>query len=144
MGRCRFVRPETVRLTLSDGEWLEVKRELNAGEQNHLESGYVKDLKMGDRPTLDYERVGKTRILEYVTGWSLCGFSGQPEPFDESALDLLDQDTYLEILEAIRVHELEISARREARKNGQGGESRSSPISPLPFAVAGASSGSVS
>jgi hypothetical protein len=142
MGRCRFVRPEIVRVSLSDGEWIEVKRELNAGEQNHLEAGYVKDMRMGERPTLDYERVGKTRILEYVTGWSFCGFNGQPEPFDESALDALDMDTYLEIMEAIRAHEVDISARREARKNGQAGENRSSPISPLPFAVAGASSGS--
>jgi hypothetical protein len=138
------VASETVRLALSDGEWIQVKRELNAGEQQHLEAGYVKDMKMGERPTLDYERVGMTRLLEYVTGWSLCGFDGTPEPFEESALKALDMDTYLEIVEAVRAHELDISARREARKNGQAGETRSSPISPLPFAVAGASSGSAS
>jgi hypothetical protein len=141
MGRCRFVQPGTVRLSLSDGEWIEVKRELNAGEQQHLEAGYVKDMRMGERPTLDYERVGVTRILEYVTGWSLLDFNGQPEPFEESALKMLDRDTYLEIDEAIRAHEQAISARREARKNGQGGANPSPAISPSPFGVAGASSG---
>jgi hypothetical protein len=141
MGRCRFVQPETERLTLSDGEWIEVKRELNAGEQRHAQAGYYKDIRVGERATVDFEQYGKTKILAYLVGWSFTGFDGRPEPFDESALNQLDMDTYLEIEAALDAHEARISARREARKNGQDGAKTSPAISPSPYAAAGASSG---
>jgi hypothetical protein len=50
-------------------------------------------------------------------------------------------DTFQEIDNALDAHETRISARREARKNGPGGEKTSPAISPSPYAVAGASSG---
>ena len=142
MGRCRFVQPGIERLTLSDGEWIEVKRELTAGEQRHAQAGYVKVMQFGEPASLDPELVGKTKILEYITGWSFLGFSGHPEPFSESALDLLDMDTYREIEAAIDAHEGRVSERRIARKNAPGGESLSPAISPSPSGVAGVLSGS--
>ena len=142
MGRCRFVQPGRERLALSDGEWIEVKQELTAGEQRHAQAGYYLDLRAGERARIDYERYGKTKILAYVVAWSFKGFDGTPEPFDESALDQVDMDTYQELEAAIDAHELQISARREARKNGPDGEKTSSAISPSRFAVAGASTGS--
>jgi hypothetical protein len=141
MGRCRFVQPETERLSLSDGEWIEVKRELNAGEQRHVQAGYYKDVRLGERPIVDFEQYGKTRMVGYLTAWSFVGFDGQPEPIDESGLDHLDMDTWLEIDRALDAHEARISARREARKNAQDGAKTSPAISPSPYAVAGASSG---
>jgi hypothetical protein len=144
MGRCRFVQPGVVRLPLSDGEWVDVKEELNAGEQRHVQAGYVKDMRFGEPATLDPELVGKTKILAYVVKWSLKGFTGEAEPFSEGALDGVDMDTYREIEQAIDAHEAQVSVRRLARKNGQGGETTSSPISPSLSVVAGASSGSAS
>jgi hypothetical protein len=141
MGRCRFVQPETERLTLSDGEWIEVKRELNAGEQRHAQAGYYKDLRAGERALIDYEQYGKTRMVAYIMAWSFLGFDGRPEPFDESALNQLDMDTYQEIDNALDAHEGRISARREARKNARDGAMTSPAISPSPYAAAGASSG---
>jgi|KBSMisStandDraft_5_1062788.scaffolds.fasta_scaffold00317_5 hypothetical protein len=142
MGRCRFVQPGIVRLPLSEGEWIDVKQELTAGEQRHADAGRYKELLAGDRPTLDYERMGTTRILAYVIGWSLVGFEGTPEPFDESSLDNLDMDTFQEIAAAIDAHERRVSEMRVARKNGQGGEKGSAAILPSPSAAVGASSGS--
>jgi hypothetical protein len=139
--RCRFVLPEQERLPLSGGEWIEVKRELNAGEQRHVDACRFKQTRVGELPTLDYERVGTTRILAYVTGWSMVGFDGRPEPFDESGLHQLDMDTYLEIERAIDAHEGRISARREARKNARDGAMTSPAISPSPYAAAGVLSG---
>jgi hypothetical protein len=141
MDACWFVQPARERLTLSGGQWIEVKQELTAGEQRHAQAGYYIDLRAGERARIDYEQYGKTKIVAYVTAWSLTGFDGQPEPFNESALDMLDMDHYLEIERAIDAHEARISARREARKNGQDGAKTSPAISPSPYAAAGASSG---
>jgi hypothetical protein len=142
MGRCRFVQPGIVRLLLSDGEWLDVKAELTAGEQRHVMANYVKDSPLGARATVDFEQVGKTRILEYVVDWSLVGFGGQREPFSESALDCLDMDTYREIDDAIDRHEAAISAARDARKKNPVGVTTSPVTSASPFAADGVSSGS--
>lgn len=142
MGRCRFVQPGIVRLPLSDGEWIDAKQELTAGEQRHYMAGYVIEMKAGERATVDPERVGVTRILEYVVAWSLLGFDGKPEPFSESALRAVDMDTYREIDATIDAHEVAIAVRRDARKNGQDGATTSPAISPSPFAAAGVSSGS--
>ena len=139
--RCRFVPPDRERLTLSGGEWIEVKRELNAGEQRRAEARRFKEMHAGERPTVDYERLGTIRILAYVTNWSLVGFDGQLEPFDESVLNLLDMDTYREIEQAIDRHEAQVSARREARKNARDGAMISPAISPSLYAAAGVSSG---
>jgi hypothetical protein len=142
MGACWFVQPESDRIALSDGQWLEVKRELTAGEQRQAQTGYLKEARVGERPIVDYERYGKVKILAYITAWSLKGFDGQSEPFNETALDMLDMDHYLEIERAIDAHEARVSARREARKNGQDGATTSPAISPSRSAVAGALSGS--
>jgi hypothetical protein len=143
MGRCRFVQPGIVRLALSDSEWIDVKQELTAGEQRRVMAGYVKEMQAGVRTTLDPELVGKTRLQEYIVGWSFVDFDGKPEPFSASALDHLDMDTYREIDDAIDAHEMQIAARREARKNGPDGGKTSPAISPSLSVAAGASTGSV-
>jgi hypothetical protein len=142
MSRCRFVQPGIVRLTLTDDEWIDVKRELNAGEQRRVMAGYVKTMESGERPTIDPERLGKTRLLEYIVAWSFKGFTGQPEPFDESALDCLDMDTYKELDEAIDAHEQQISDAREARKKNRVIARTSPATSGSPSAVAGGLIGS--
>jgi membrane-bound lytic murein transglycosylase MltF len=142
MGRCRFVQPGIVRLALTEDEWIDVKRELNAGEQRRVMAGYVKEMRSGETATIDPERVGKTRLLEYIVGWSLTGFTGQPEPFDESALDCLDMDTYNELVDALDAHDAQISATREARKKNRVGTTPSLATSASPSAVAGEWTGS--
>lgn len=141
--RCRFVQPSVVRLPLSDGEYIDVKQELTAGEQRRIFSGLVKEHRAGETALLDSEQVGKTKLLEYLVGWSLVGLDGHPEPVSASAIDHLDVDTYREIVQAIEAHDERVEAARAARKNGQGGEKVSPAISPSPSAVAGVSSGSV-
>jgi hypothetical protein len=96
----------------------------------------------GQPTKLDPEKVGLTKVVEYVVGWSLLGMDGRPEPVSESAIDGLDVDTYREIADAVDVHDAACEAARVARKNGQAGETASAAISPLPGAAAGASSGS--
>jgi len=86
-------------LPLSDGDFLTVKKELNAGE-------YVDYLT--DRPA---DRVFAAP-LAYLVGWSLVGVGGEPIPYsmgqsrDErrDVLRSLDQVTMLEIVKAIDAH----------------------------------------
>lgn len=142
MGRCRFVQPGIVRLSLTEDEWVDVKRELNAGEQRRVMAGYVREMRAGETATIDPERVGKTRLLEYIVGWSFQGFTGKPEPFDESALDGLDMDTYNEIATAIDAHEAQIAAARELRKKNPAGATTSPATFESPSGVAGGWTGS--
>jgi hypothetical protein len=135
------VQGDVIRLPLSGGEWVDVKAELNAGEARRIFATLVKTMNVGEVTTLDPEKVGLTKVVEYVVGWSLLGADGRPEPVSESAIDGLDQDTYREIVEAVDAHDAAGEAIRVARKNGQGGEKASAAISPSPDAAIGASTG---
>jgi hypothetical protein len=139
---CWFVQGGIVRLPLSGEQWIDVKAELNAGEARKIFSGLVKTMQAGKPTELDPEKVGLTKLLAYLVGWSLCNRDGRPEPIEESSIDNLSQGRYREIMDAVDAHEAASEAKREARKNGQGGEKASAAISPSPVAAAGASTGS--
>jgi hypothetical protein len=139
--RCRFVQGDVVRLALSGGEWIDVKKELNAGESRRIFATLVKEMHAGQPTKLDPEKVGLTKVVEYVVGWSLLGSDDRPEPVSESAIDGLDLETYREIVDAVDAHDAACDAERLARKNGQAGEKASAAISPSPDAAGGASIG---
>ena len=118
MARCRFVQPETVRLALSDGDWIDVKKELNAGEQRLVFAGLVKDMHAGNpQVTLDPKLVGLTKLTAYVVGWSFVDAAGKSVEVCEGAINALDGDTYAEIVAAVDAHEDQIEQARAARKN---------------------------
>ena len=119
MARNRFVTPEVVRLTLSQGDWIDVKKELNAGEERRFFTDLVKVMHAGERAELQPDRVGKTQMLAYIVGWSFRGHDDKPVPFSEAALDNLDQDSYTEIFEAIDKHVEGVDRARTLRKNAQ-------------------------
>jgi len=93
-----MVTPESVRLPLSDGDFITVKKELNAGEGLDLEA----------------EPAPRTLpvILAYLVGWSFVGADNTPIPYspmqsvDERRATLrnLDTATMDEIVEALAPH----------------------------------------
>jgi hypothetical protein len=113
----RFVQPEIVRLPLSGGEWIDVKKELNAGEQRRSFARMVKHFTAGEKAELNAEEVGRARVLEFIVGWSLVDGAGRPVPFSESALDNLAQESWTEISKAIEQHEEREEARRVAERD---------------------------
>lgn len=117
MPRCRFVQPEVVRLALSDGDYLDVKKQLTAGEQRKAFTDQVKSMHLGDKAEIEPFRIGITRILAYVVGWSFVDQDGHPVPFSESAVNNLETDTYNEINDALNVHEELLEKEKVARKN---------------------------
>ncbi len=128
--RCRFVQPDVVRLTLSDGDYIDVKKELNAGEQRRVFSRLVKTMHFSEKPEVDPEQVGLSKVVEYLVGWSFADVSGKPVPVSEAALGNLDGETYGEIVKAIDAHDDAVTAERDARKNETGDRMKSSETLP--------------
>lgn len=125
MPRNRFIAPQTVRLALSDGDWIDVKKELNAGEQRRIFTNVVKSMVAGEKTELNPELVGKTRILEYVVAWSFVDSRDQPVPFSSNALDAIDPESFSEILKAVEAHDEAAEQERETRKKEKAGEKES-------------------
>ena len=125
MGRRRGVKPESVRVPLTDGDWIDVKQQLNAGEQRHTITRMVKTMNAGEKTSLEPKEVGRSKILEYLLAWSLLGLDDQPIPYaiDQpeavraATLDALDFETYQEIATAVDRHDEANEQAREARKN---------------------------
>jgi len=100
MGRCRIVTPDAVRLPLSDGDFLTVKKELNAGEYHALVTEGV-----SGKPF--------AVVIAYLIGWSLVGLGEQPIAYglhqstDErrDVLGSLDVPTIVEIVAALDAHQ---------------------------------------
>jgi len=133
MGRNRLVYPEEVRLPLSDGDYIDVKKELNAGEYRKLLYDQLKDT---GEPTLDVSKVGISKLLAYLLGWSFVGRDNeripyrleQPEDIRRATIDSLDKATYRELIVAVDAHEAREEAALEAKKNDRVTATSSAPI----------------
>ena len=125
MGRLRFVQPEVVRLPLSDNDFIDIKKELTAGEQRLMFTSLVKQMSFGEKAILEPRMVGMTKILAYLVAWSFLDSEGRPVPVSESAVNNLDLDSYSEIEQAIDAHDATVEAARAERKNVQGTPSAS-------------------
>jgi hypothetical protein len=117
----RMRRPETVRLEISQGDWLLVKKHLTAGEQRAIFRRMMRDGITGDR--IDSVRVGWSKMIGYLLDWSIQDADGKPVAIagksDEeigAALDALDVDSFKEILHAIEEHEADTNKAMEAEK----------------------------
>ena len=102
-----------------DGEWIDVKAELNAGETRHIFTDLVKDLQAGEKAKLDPTQVGLTKMTQYIVDWSLTDPRGARVPFSPSALTNLDTETYNEISAAVDWHDEDVERRRAERKNAR-------------------------
>jgi hypothetical protein len=144
----RVVRPDTTKLTISEGDWLLVKKRLNHGEQQEaFARRYISDA-LGNRVNL--RLAGMEKVTAYLLDWSLTDLEEKPLVIRdksieelESALNAIDPDSFAEIRAAIEAHEVAVATARAEEKKVPGGSSAADPISPSPSAAAGGSSGSV-
>lgn len=145
-----IVKPKTVRLSLSDGQFLDVKRRLNAGEQQDLFAAMAPYLTAGEKPQLKSQSVMTAKILAYLLGWSLMD-EGVPIPMSPdmpegarlATLRSLDPDVFREVREAIDSHETAVDLELEEAKKMRGNSRTSSNSSPLPSDVTGPTTTSV-
>lgn len=123
MPRCRVVRPGLTRLPLSGGDWVEVRRELNAGEYFDLL------LAMSERQSF-------AKLLAYIVHWSLIGLDDDVLPFGpdvpaeerRATLRSLDKATFRELAAAVDRHERDEETALDAKKNAPSSDSASSRI----------------
>lgn len=122
--RNRFVMPEVVRLPLSDGDWIEVKRRLNVAERRSITSAATKNGMSVDtkRVYVDANDLEFAKVDAWVLDWNLVGEDDKPIKYSAQAVRALDPETFNEITDAIDAHE----KAEEAAKNSAGSTANSS------------------
>ncbi len=115
MGRNRFVEHKTKRIGISDGDWIEVKEQLNIGEHLDVEGAGL-EIKQapGEREaTYSVSNPGDAaivRVAVWLTAWSLCDDKGDSVLISRAAVSRLDEDTFGEIRRALDKHVKAVSA----------------------------------
>jgi hypothetical protein len=143
----RFVQPTTRRLELTEGDWILVKTRLTAGERRAAWSRMVIYASDGTR-SINPHMVGLSTILAYLVDWNVTDPTGRVAPLHTldgqdpiglatAALDQLDPESFDEILQAIKAHELAMIAEREAEKKTRHGDPPSSATSRSPVTITG-------
>lgn len=135
-----FVTPEPHRLTLHDGQFVDIRKRLNHGETDDM---FARIWPSGG---LDRRWVRTAKMLAYVIGWSLTK-DGAPVPMspdlaEQDRIDTiraLDPDRAVEIHEAIEVHEQAAAEARAAQKKILSGPPAVPVISASPSAPGGPS-----
>jgi hypothetical protein len=121
----RYVPPDTKKIDLSDGDWIEVKKFLNAGEDAQLAGAGVpafrNDPARGQAFDLDFAGLKYARILAYVTAWSFDDAKGRrTEPTRENVY-ALDKATVEELDAALDAHIKAMEAEKNAPTSAPAG-----------------------
>ena len=115
MPRNRFVDPNRIRLQISEDDWLEVKSELNVGEQKLLEAAGVR--RVADGVEIVWEDYQIKRAAVWITDWSFQDSSGKQQEVSLEALRALDVETFAEVQAALNVHIASIVEKKKVRMN---------------------------
>ncbi len=110
MPRCRFVDPtREVRLSLSEDDWIVIRRELTVGQQRDL----VRAMRTKDGE-IDQTAYPLARALAYLVAWSFVDERGTVAPITAGALEFLDTATFAEITAAINAHDDALTQEKKA------------------------------
>ena len=108
----RFLKPDIVRINLSRGDWITIKKELTAGEQRRVFARTTKHVRAGEPIEIDLEKAGVSNLAEYLIDWSFTDQAGHPVPIRDmpgdyiiATLNSLDAESFNEITKAIDDHE---------------------------------------
>jgi hypothetical protein len=135
----RYRKQQEMRLELSGGDWLLVRKHLTAGEERDAQARVIRasSFKAGAQPELDLEHIGIAQAVAYLIDWSITDADDRPipirdqaYPFVAAALRGQTPESLREILDAIQAHDAAVTAEREHEKKVPGGEPAPSPTSP--------------
>lgn len=137
--RSRFASGAAVRLELSDGDWVLVRRELTYGQQRRLAAAGLSGVPSalvgeGQGLTMDLAAYEIEKLATWVIDWSLRDDDGDRVDVSREAIEALHPDTAEEITRALDSH---IEA-LEAKKAPPAPPSSSGATSPSASASAGA------
>lgn len=119
MGRVRVVSPGSDRVEISDGDWIEVKRELNTGDSKRLEGAGLKPPVMVEGRVIspiDWTVYELERALIFLTDWSLKGADDKPLPLNLDSLKAIDPPSFDEINNAIVKHTVDKAKEKNAQR----------------------------
>jgi hypothetical protein len=134
----RYRRQEELRIDISGGDWLLVRKHLTAGEARSIAARAFKPgtFKAGGQPEVDIENFGIGQAVGYLIDWSITDVDDKPisirgkgYEFVEAALKNQSPESLTEILDAIQAHDAAMTAERELQKKVQAGTIAPSPIS---------------
>lgn len=118
----RFVSPETVRIDLGPNEWIEIKKELNADEQDTFRTASYGRVVQGDNGKdemqVNWKAMFQARVLTYLVDWSL------KVPCEKSAILNLAPEDFKRVDEAIRAY---LAKDAEEKKQNAGGTPQTVP-----------------
>lgn len=137
MGRNRFVAPKSVRLPLSDGDWIEIKERLSIGDARQATASFIGSYTKDGARTPNLETLGMGEVLAYLLDWSFRDAHDKPVKVSLDAVKGLDLDTYAEIEAAIGRHAAALDAAdAEREKKIPNGETSSGGTSSSPANLA--------
>jgi hypothetical protein len=130
MPRNRFVVPAVTTITLSDGDWIQVKNQLTVGEERAAFQQIIGEINQTTgwrKPNIALQ--GIAEIAAYLVAWSFRDPEGMPIPPDIATIQLLDVDSYRELEAAVETHIKTMEAQRAAAKNGSATKNEPTPTS---------------
>jgi hypothetical protein len=119
MGKNRFVQPEVVRLELSEGDWIDVKKRLTVGEERKAFQSVVGEVNPEGWRRPNVEMVGVSEMVAYIVRWSLRDAQDIPVPVSADTIKGLEIDDFKEIEKAIERHVAAVEAEAQALKNAK-------------------------
>lgn len=97
----RFQKPEVERIQLSDGEdWIEIKKDLNTGDQKKLEAAGLKPPTVVDGKIIspvDWETYEVLRAAIFLTAWSFTDLEDRPTKPTPATLCALTTESFEEV-----------------------------------------------
>ncbi len=122
----RFVAPGTTKLPLSDGDWVEVKEQINYGESQRLSGAMLRTVKTaaGDNEVgVDFARYAVLKLQTWLVDWSLRDEADKPVPVSPAAIENLTPAAAEAINAAIDAHTAAL-AEGKATSTGSGSARR--------------------
>lgn len=119
-----FVTPEKVRLPLSDGQWIDIKKQLNTGETQEMYR-HMRDAS----GVIDTSKIRLAKVSAYFLDWSLTDRSVPDAGPIEDSLKNMHPLYFGDLFDAVLAHEKSIEAEYDEAKKLKAGETPSSAIS---------------
>ena len=108
----RFAKPDTTKLDLGDGDWIEVRNELSVAEARELQDKSFEatqefgdsDEKVKPKISINWSVFSLHRARAYITKWNAMDEDGKPVSVSLDSLGALDEETMQRIEQVITDH----------------------------------------
>jgi hypothetical protein len=115
----RFVAPDVRRITLADGDWIEIKKQLNVGEDRRYRAAGLKRLtgapgSASASVDVDWAELALARVTTYLVDWSFKDGNGKSLPYTSASVPNLSPESFEEIDQAIVGHIEEMADAKKA------------------------------